>query len=351
MIKKTAAVLLSAVLILFLAVLSGAVDGKNARRPAILAGADRVVELQRTDIGWEGTWYWYMGSTYNATNLTGVTALGLLEAFRDVKDPAYLDAAMDAADFIMTHLGAGATGTQHHVRTTAPDIVFLHHLSQVTGDTSYATRAVMEWNNIAATYPTAGDLDSLFRAINRRSTWDIAFFMEAAYLSGDTIWADDAAAILADKSDDFYYSTETWWYALNLAGAIRSLVGCGYYNSYQENIIYMLGELIGLCDDETGVGGYVQDTAYAVLAFNAVGGAARSYANDLGRWLATQQQENGGWLEADYEYPEVDGEAVRALSSTIGSNVTLDGFEPGKVMNSSWRRYFTGKAAVPFNGE
>jgi hypothetical protein len=310
-----------------------------------------VVQLQRAEADWEGTWYWYVGSTYNATNLTGVTALGLLEAYRDVKDPAYLDAAIGAADFIQIHLGVGATGTQHHVRTTAPDIVFLHYLSEVTGDLSYAERAVAEWDNLKSFWPTAGDLDSLFRAINRRSAWDIAFFLEAAHLSGDTTWADDAAAILADTSDTFYYGTDTWWYALNVGGAVRALIGCGYASQYNSQVVDLLGQLIGLVDDENGVGGYVQDTAYAVLAFNTVGGAARQYANDMGRWLARQQEESGGWLEVGDEYPEIDGEAVRALASTIGTNVTLDGFQPGLAMNSSWRRAATAQAAIPFNGE
>jgi hypothetical protein len=324
--------------------------GGNARRPAIEAGAGKVVELQRADTGWEGTWYWYVGSTYNATNLTGVTALGLLEAYRDTKDPEYLDAAIGAAGFIQTHLGEGATGTQYHVRTTAPDIVFLHHLSEVTGDSSYASRATSEWNNMTIYYPTAADLDSLFRTKNRRSAWDIAFFLEAAYLSGDTTWADEAAAILANTSDDFYYG-DTWWYALNVAGAIRALVGCGYGGTHYESVVYLLSELISLADGEYGVGGWVQDTAYAVMAFNTVGGAGRQYANDLGRWLSRQQDPSGGWMEAGYEYPEVDGEAVRALASTIGTNVTLDGFQPGTPMNSSWRRAATGHAAIPFNGE
>jgi hypothetical protein len=299
--------------------------GKNARRPAIVAGADRVVELQRADPGWEGTWYWYVSSTYNATNLTGVTALGLLEAFRDVKDSAYLDAAQEAANFIMTHLGAGAPGPIYHVRLTAPDIVFLYRLSEVTGDDSYATRASAEWAHMTVSYPTAGDLDNLFHAIARRSAWDIAFFLEAAHMSGDRTWADDAAGIL---------------------------VGCGYFDQHSAAIISLLNSLIGLVDADNGVDGWIQDSAYAVLAFNTVGGAARPYANSLGRWLARLQGINGGWIEPDgYEYPEGEGEAVRALSSTIGANITLDGFEPGAVVKSSWRRSINnGKAAKPFNG-
>jgi hypothetical protein len=345
--KLLVALIALAMLVATVSVADAAGDG---RRPAILTAVDRVVELQRIDTGWEGTWYWFDGSTYNATNLTGVTALGLLEAYRDTHDAAYLAAAVDAADFIMVHLGAGATGIQYHVRTTAPDIVFLHHLAQVTGDPSYAERATLEWDNIKVAYPTAGDLDALFRATNRRSAWDMVFFLEAAYLSGDTDWADGAAAIIANTGDEFYYG-DTWWYALNVGGAVRALVGCGYSGQYYDAVVWLLTELMALSDGEDGVGGYVQDTAYAVLAFNTVGGGARRYANELGRWIAAQQQENGGWMEAGDEYAEVDGEALRALASTIGTNVTLDGFERGLAMNSSWRRTIGGEAAIPFSGE
>lgn len=318
----------------------------NARRPAIVAGADRVVGLQRTDTDWEGTWYWTVDSSSNSTNLTGVTALGLLEAYRDTKDSAYLTAAIAAAGFIQAHLGAGATGTKHYVRTTAPDVVFLHRLSEVTGDSSYATRATLEWNNLTSFWPTAGDLDTVFRAINRPSVWDIAFFLEAAYLSGDAAWADQAAAILADTSDSFYYG-DTGWYALNVAGAVRALVGCGYAEAYNDEIVYLLGELIGLID-EGSIDGWKQDTAYAALAFSTVGGAGRRYANDLGHWLASHQEDSGGWIEEGDEYPEGNGEAVRALACTIGTNVTLDGFQPGLAINSSWTRAATAEAAVPF---
>ena len=320
------------------------------RNPTIEVGADRVVGLQRVDAGWEGTWYWYVGSEYDATNLTGVTALGLLEAHRDTQDPAYLGAAIAAADFIQTHLGVGATGTQYHVRTTAPDVVFLHRLSEVTGDSSYATRATLEWDNLVSYYPTAGALDSAFRAIARRSAWDFAFFLEAAYMSGDTTWANDAAAILADTDDGFYYGDDTCWYALNVGGALRALVGCGYAAEYSGEVSDLLGRLISLIGDD-GVGGWIQDSAYAILALNTVGGATQQYANDLGRWLSTQQEESGGWIEGGYEYPEVNGEAVRALASTNGTTATLDGFEPGVALSSSWRRATTGQAAIPFNGE
>ncbi len=211
-----------------------------------------------------------------------------------------------------------------------------------------------EWNNLKISYPTAA-VSGCPVPVNQpqRSTWDIAFFMEAAYLSGDTTWADGAAAILADTSDTFYYGTDTWWHALNVAASLRALVYCGYGETYNSDVTTLLTMLIQLVDDDTGVGGYIQDTAYAVLAFRAVGGAAHRYANDLARWIAENQEDDGGWLEDGYEYPEVDGEALRALASTVGSNYTLDGFNYGnyQVMNSSWMRELNSGKAEPFTGE
>jgi hypothetical protein len=317
--------------------------------PGIRSGADRVVELQRTDSGWEGTWYWYIGSTGNATNLTGVTALGLVEAFRDVKDPAYFNATKGAADFILKHLGLTATETKYYIRTTAPDIVFLHQLATVSRDRYYAYRATVEWYNLSSFWPTAGDLDSHFHNINRPSAWDMAFFLEAAYQSGDKPWADGAAEILADYQNQFYYDDSTEWYALNLAGAVRALVGCGYYEEYKDAVLYFLEELTGLVDKENGVQGYIQETAYAVLAFRTVAGPAEKYADMLARWLASRQNESGGWTELDgHEYPEIDGEAVRALCATIGRNLPLDGFRPKSMANSFRKMPKAWRSARPF---
>ena len=327
------------VLVLAFGMATAAMAASNARMPAIKAGAAHLIGQQRTDAGWEGTWYWYVGSDYDATNLTGVTALGLLEAFKDVKDPAYLDAVKSAASFAMTHLGSGATGAKYSLRWTAPDIILVQYLGKVTGDATYNQHATAEWTNIKSFYPNASAMDTLFRNIGRPSTWDLAAYMEAAYLSGDTTWANQAAAIISDIDDAFYYNPNSGWYALNLAGSIRALINCGYAIEYQAEIIQMLNDLVALCDGDNGIGG---------MAFNSVGGAARSVANELGRWLATQITTDGGWIEAGYEYPEINGEAIRALSSTVGTNFTLDGFEPGLKPVSSWRRPASSQKTEPF---
>lgn len=140
----------------------------------------------------------------------------------------------------------------------------------------------------------------------------------------------------------FYYGTDNAWLVLNLAARVRAPANTGSGETYYESVMSMLSDLIGMIDADGSMGGWVQDTAYAMLAFSSVGGAARSYANDLGRRLAThpgRRRRAAGWRL--YEYPEVDGEALRALASTIGTNYTLDGFAPGKAGASSWKHTTT----------
>jgi hypothetical protein len=102
---------------------------------------------------------------------------------------------------------------------------------------------------------------------------------------------------------------------------------------YDDAVVNLLGSLIPLADDEDGVGGYVQDTACAVLAFNSVGGAARR-ANDMGRWFASKQAASGGWIELDgREYPEVDGEALSTSLRLAPTSLWMA--EPGLALSSS----------------
>ena len=285
--KKFVFAMLVVMLAFGLAVPMSFASGK-ARNPAIHAAAARVVEMQRTDDPeWNGTWFWHVGNTADVFNLTGVTALGLLEAYNDTKDVAYLNAAKDAAEFIMAHMGSQATGTQHSSRATAPDVVLMHRLAQATGDASYAAWANAEWTNLKSFWPEAADLDATFRSINRPSAWDLAFFMEAAQLSADATWAGDMAAIIANTDDLFYYGTDnSEWYVLNLAATIRALASSGYGGDYSAEVGILLDSLIALVDKDNGIAGGVQDAAYAVMAFSTVGGAATKYGNDLGRWLA-----------------------------------------------------------------
>ena len=143
--------------------------------------------------------------------------------------------------------------------------------------------------------------------------------MEGASRCDDDVWADDAAAIIADVDDPFYYNTNGTWYVLNVAAAIRSLAGEGYGSLYQAEVRELLGILVGLAESGDGVNGAIQETAYAVMAFKTVGFSMNRHANNLARWLSDMQEEGGGWLESDdNEYAEINGEAVRAMAMTVG---------------------------------
>jgi hypothetical protein len=310
-------------IVLALLVAALGISSADAQRvPAIDAGVDRLAELQRDDPltpDWNGTWFWFVGNMADVTNLTGVTALGALEAYRHRKDPIAEQVIDHAAMFLLEHLGAGATGTPHSVRMTAPDMVFLYDLGGLDNAANLMQRACDEWNNVKNFWPTAGDLDALFRSINRASVWDLAFFMEAASRCDDVVWADDAAAIIADVDDPFYYNTNGTWYVLDVAAAIRSLAGEGYGSLYQAEVRELLGILVGLAESGDGVNGAIQETAYAVMAFKTVGFSMNRHANNLARWLSGMQEEGGGWLESDdNEYAEINGEAVRAMAMTVG---------------------------------
>ncbi len=55
--KRTITGVLIALVVLLVADVFPALAGRNARRPALVDGAGRVFDLQRTDNGWVGTWY------------------------------------------------------------------------------------------------------------------------------------------------------------------------------------------------------------------------------------------------------------------------------------------------------
>lgn len=299
--------------------------------------ANRLVKLRRTVAPWNDTWYWTVGGNDDAANLTGVTALGLIEANVLTRNRTFLATSILAARFIMAHLGSGATGQVLASRLSGPDIVFLNRLSNATGNRAYSARAKAEWKNIKTVtgFETATDMDAYFKSINRRLAWDIAFFLEAAYQSGDIQWANTAAAVLANTSDPFYYDKadpNNVYYALNTASALRALRGC-YFRKYPAAITTLTSRLVQLVDRKNGVNGRIQDTAYAAQAFKKCN--MISYTLFLNRWLGLQQEPNGAWIEADgIEYPQVDGEALRAMCLSILTPVTQSA-EPPRLKASS----------------
>jgi hypothetical protein len=295
-------------------------------RVALAAGAERLCALQRTDAGWEGSWRRYVGSNLSATNTVGLSALGLVEAFKVLHDESLLSCARGAAAFAIAHLGAGATPPPYHPRFTGADLLLLHRLHQVTGDEGYRIRAADEWRNIRSYFyfASALELHRFFQKIERQmGAWDLSFYLEAADLSGDTAWADGAAAVLADTLGGLYGERTNEYRVLNIAAAVRALSGQGYGAIHRADVEALSGALVEAVEAEA-LGPSIQDTAHVALALLSAGQASRATAGRLARILVARQEPWGGWMSAGVQYPHVVAEALWALATYRGKRGPRD---------------------------
>jgi hypothetical protein len=154
-------------------ILPAAADGNAALKAALQAGADRLVSLQNAD----GGWFFYVGDTdcgfgagVSCPNTFGVTALGLVNAYRVTRDPDHLAAAKAAGNaLVATHAAGPACDSNPGTSTDRPytvDTYFLMaELAKVTrGSISQTYRNVAkDWFAcVIADFPSAAD-----RADNR----------------------------------------------------------------------------------------------------------------------------------------------------------------------------------------
>ncbi len=331
----------------------------DRNRVALQRGAERLLALQRADAGWEGSWRRYAGSAADATNTVGIGGLGLLEAYRVLREPAHLAGARKAAAFAAEHLGAGATHVAYHPRFTATDLIFFHRLHQLTGEEAYRIRAAEEWRNIRSYFyfATAMELHRFFQKIERHTgAWDLAFYLEAAELSGDTAWADEAAVVLSRVLESSYWEPRNEYRILNAAGAVRALAGQGYGAIHRAELEAIQNALVDEVEKEN-VGLSVQDTAHVAVALFTAAGPFRSLAAELARWLSARQERWGGWMEEGVQYAHVDAEAVWALALLLGRR-PREGRSLGSVSASAvgrpdrrWRAVGHHDPVAPFDGE
>ena len=299
---------------------------------ASLKGADRLVETQNND----GTWEWANpdldktnGEGACPSNIVGVTALGLLNAYQLSGDSRYLDAAKISGDAIVA-CGYDKDNDKYY----SQDIEFLARLGEVTGDTTYTNKAVeiMEYfmtqdNRYCPDNGcTAAELAAFYqgRLSNPNDAgyteWQLASWVRAAQLTGKTTWAND---MINEINDDIsgetpYFditNTEQTYYIIGLSGVISAT---GNTDAIQKLVDIQNPD--GSWIDPNGA---VQDTAYAVMALMNIeeteGGICGPYYAEKGAmWLMNNQDVTGGWIESDStEYTEVDSEAVQALYEFI----------------------------------
>jgi len=310
---------------------------------AIKAAADRLVALQgTTDPGWD--WTVTSLTAHSATypspkNIWGVTAIGLSEAYMLTHNAAYLTAALNVANYWLT-LGptnffipaGGGFGYSWDYR-------FLMEMTEITGNSAYATFAQAAWAYQKTSHPTLRYADGNQMQLWDRycnfwigpnsygaAAWGTGDWGLAALALGDTTWSNHMAAVIhANMTNILVTPVDTDYKDLGIGKALEFFATLGD-PAYAADIEALIDQLKAdqLADDSWGYGplypGDVQVTAYVVIGLCAAGehAACQQGVN----WLVANQMTTGvgagGWDLGGYEISEVDSEALKAIVTCNG---------------------------------
>ncbi len=300
-------------------------------------GGDRLTALQNNDGGWD--WPLDDGNPGNTSpvNTIGPIGMGLAQAYAVTGDPAHAAA--------LTNVGALLLSKTNNFSPS--DGYLAAELDRILGGTAYTSHVKTNFYDKLATgsydkngagtlYDTAGYVDTIRTA--RAGTqanlaaWDIGMGLYAAGLTG----ADTTAWIAGTKAEIDELDGNSYYDVLGLAGAILGLASVGedYDPTGGEHAAASsLNDLANaLIAYQLATGGFtwnsnyvieddgnetIQETAYAILALNAVNRTGYwSNIVDATNYIALVQLPTGGW--ANYlgagENNEVTGEALWGYS-------------------------------------
>ena len=315
-----------------------------AYKNEMLLAANRLVATQKNDGGWE-----WMYPTTDPTaggptplNTLGVTAMGVLNAYKLTGNVIYLNACKSTYN---NGLLARQTG-----RIKGTDITFLVSLSNVTGDSTYANFAKTRYAETLGLLPSYGGyaataaglaqyLQSQVPAAPADAAWNINLYVQGltllnAYFPGQSFGTDAttmAAAIYnlcyAPSPVFVISNTSQTDYWLYFTSAVEAFTVTGQYLSQRDSLMTQLIASQQADGHFAGVGGGsdIQTTSYAVMALaknnqkTAVANAVKFLINaqDINPGNATY----GGWVDPTStpvgECTEVDSEAIEAIYNYI----------------------------------
>ncbi|MGH2831103.1 MAG: hypothetical protein ACRDJM_11525 [Actinomycetota bacterium] len=309
---------------------SGATPVEN--QMAAARGADRLLQIQTAN----GAFPFQVSPIPTIfENVQGITALGLIEAFKVSADTRFLAGATRTRNWLGSYIAGGpcqAPGDSPPCRIAAPSVYFLTQHALLTGrvaDFALARAALQEQLNRFGT--GASLVNGIIsdrknnQGLGNLGLWDVAMFIRAAQDLGNTTLADQMVQQLALQSIANPHNSNATYYELGLAGFILGLSEADlagrmplWRNAADELIalqapngswpVTFFGDVYG---DDT------QTTAYAVLALAAV---AQILPVQTGAdFLRSVQRANGSFAPylpddpADLEYGEVNAEAIQAL--------------------------------------
>jgi hypothetical protein len=314
----------------------------------ITNATNRLVTLQVPNGGWEWTSTNNNTGVSTSSNVVGVTALGLLDAYSLIGDVNYLNSAKKAGDYLIGHLFTGGGLVDTNVRVNAFDIVFFYKLGEVGGNNTYTQAADKLLYNVLhekSYFSTGGEYGNycdsdgctaqeLFNGVEHRrigngieiALWDLSRWVEAAELGRETTWASALKNLMDQKctSSTSCLNSGNGFYVVGLSGLVLATKNT-----------YAIDLLKGSQDDHGSWDGWIQDTAYALMALDSVGQTA--VVTDAASYLVNQFGYGtptliNGWKDGNDEYPEVNSEAIQALYDFLATegnedvNGTLEDF-------------------------
>lgn len=306
-------------------------DTPTQYNTAIVNTANRLVAIQSpTDYGWdwvvtsEPPWVGDNGTGHSDQNLYGVVAFGLTDAYLLTGNSTYLAAAENAAGYMMS---VPANSFFNAGWGYSFDYEFLMQLAAASGNSNYANyaEAAWAWQKANVDRYADGNQSLLWAHVQisgypAYAFWDIAPYGLAALAMGDTVWAQQLAALIDTNMATLLSASRANDYADMAMGAVLQFLVTLGNPSYASDIASLKTALEAdqFSDGSWGFGsppGDPQTTAYVVMGLWAAGDY--SVAQNGAAWLVADQGTNGaptgGWWEWPDEISEVDSEGLQAI--------------------------------------
>ena len=312
----------------------------TAATKAITSGADNLFVTQKSDGGWQ----WENPDTITSSgvptpnNTLGVTAQGLLDAYKISPDALKMNGCINTYDRLVSNSTNVTDPSVYKMR--GPDITFLVELSEVTGNATYAafarTRYQADLTAFGAGLGATG-FAQYIRDIRKGQglpaliSWDINLYIQGVlalkrYYAGQGYDADAKAMAeviytsLYTLPKDFDLSNldqASYW--LSLTGAIEAFVTTGLHLAESAALVTTLkasqqsdGSFLDVIPPSSPSED-AQATAYAVMALLKAG--ERAAAQKGVEYLIINQLPNGEWTEdgGSVENTESTSEAIQAI--------------------------------------
>lgn len=299
-------------------------------RAAALKGADRLLDIQNAN----GSFPWLLPDTTPYQNVQGVTAIGLLEAYKLSADSRYLDAAKKTRDWLATY----RYSTTPPRALSASNIYFLaeYALLSLNLDDLNLARAVLA-ARVEEHSTGAGLVTFIIQARKDQGhtnlgLWDAALYVRAAQDVGSTALANEMANALATQSIVDPFATTANWYEIGLTGLILGLSEAdflGHKDLIDDASAALLATQAADGSFPSTYGGVVypqdtQTTAYAVLGLLSVAQIQPALAG--ADFIRVTQRADGSFAPClpddstgcgGQDYAEVDAEAIAALVAAV----------------------------------